>query len=310
MTRQPGAEIRRAQREQYRKRRRRPEMFRQKLQKSRQVTAVRRDGMGRTSPFVGQPAQPAIQRAGQGGIVDLWERRVQSSGRYSHMRTTCSRTLARKSSSSVAWPESNRSGSRDPKQSSAGGVTEEIVRRTSASDRTSAAPGPKSSGIADDVAAQDSRRSRVHHGSIVPAGTTMRPFFADRCDLRIGRFDAQGDDIEIQDHRNVGGDGLDQFFKRLHREQRQDAFVHAALTLQIGPRRGHEVALLAGQVADFVAQAIDHRLLKIRDAVAQFAIRRLHGLEAFGMLDEEIRVVAQKFHDLRRGCAGRPLGIL
>ena len=83
--------------------------------------------------------------------------------------------------------------------------------------------------------------------------------------------------------------------------------MDARLCLHVGARRADQAVALRAEHGDLVAQPVDHRLLQVGHAAAEFPRRGADGIQNFRMLDKEIRVVLQEFRDPR--CTEAGLGL-
>src|SRR3546814_2161333 len=99
--------------------------------------------------------------------------------------------------------------------------------------------------------------------------------------------DLDGDHVEIEDHREVGGDGLDEFLEARRAQQRQDGLVHTALDGAVAAPGGDEVVAQIAELRVLAAQALDHELLAVDDALAVIARRKGQHVQQIGMPGEE-----------------------
>ena len=106
-------------------------------------------------------------------------------------------------------------------------------------------------------------------------------------------LDPEGYDIDVDQHREVGGDDLQQMLETQRLQHRQRRLVDAALAGEVAAAQCDQVPVLVLDTLQVVAQAFEHEMLKIEYTVAVAAARRAQQTERRRMHFEEIRVLAQ-----------------
>ena len=120
-------------------------------------------------------------------------------------------------------------------------------------------------------------------------------------DVTAVGFDDEAGDIEVEQDREVGGDGLDQLLEALGVEQEQHRGMDAVLAVQIGPAGADQLALLVLEGADLGAQPVDHEGLEVHHPTPAVDRRRGQVVDQIGVLGQEVRVAPQiGAHILRR----------
>ena len=106
-------------------------------------------------------------------------------------------------------------------------------------------------------------------------------------------LDPERDDIDIDQHGEIGCHDLQEVLEIRGPQHRDDGLVHAALAREVAAARRNQALLLALQPHHVAAQTLQHEMLEIEHAVAGLAARRPHQPQGFGMPLEEIRMLAQ-----------------
>src|SRR5665213_2646976 len=98
----------------------------------------------------------------------------------------------------------------------------------------------------------------------------------DALDIEARRYpgdvlDRDGDDIDIEQHREVGGDDLQELPEARRREDRERRLVHPVLARQIAAADGDQMAVFGVEPRQFTALALVEETLEIDNAVADLA---------------------------------------
>ena len=120
-------------------------------------------------------------------------------------------------------------------------------------------------------------------------------------------FDAEGHDVDIDQHGEVGRDDLQQMLEARRLQHRQRRLVHAALAGEVAAAQRDQVLLLVLHPLQVAAQALEHEMLEIEHAVAVVAARRAQQVQRVGMVFEKIRMLAQIGDDIGGAGDARPV---
>ena len=326
---EPGAEIGRQQPRQHGEVGRLAEMRGQEIEKAGEVAAVGGDGVRRGAPLAAEPGHPQTDRGAQilgrgkprqrhrfgqageslrpgRGRDDPRPVRAHSRG-FSHCEIVMLMTRARKVSSSVPSPGWNRPGWRVPMHNSPSGAPRPKPRRSSACDRTSPAAPPNSAVSPGWSARSSSVRSGAEQRVDGARLQQMDAVHAEVPGRGGGALDPDRDDVDIEQHGEIGRHGLQQLLEAGGGEDRQHRLVHPALACQSAAAGGDQGAVFEVEPRQVLAQPLDMEMLEIEHPFAELAARRPQQAQRLGVLLEKIGMAAQIGDDVAAADLARRL---